>query len=279
LDNSGYNINTEKVLTLAALTFALYAGGSASYVLGVAIILPSSVATLINSTTIVHLTSQLTFMAVFVFALFKVSRLIVVGMAFFGQFLICKFYFGPKRPGGLRHPTVNRLQRRMYNAVVEGRSYSLFIFWVRIIIVTGTCLLTFFSFASTAIVTQPKTFLFFSTVLLMPITAIFGSMFAYRVHKRTLKEFFSSSEGRKLVVVTTLFVCMVLGMARTLAMMQGPTVFYSLGPEFCQLAPMMPVYGGNLYFDRQSSNFVIMSSNKIAFYIPHRSSQMVPICI
>ena len=76
------NMNSKEVLTFAALTFALYAGGSASYVLGVAISLPSSVATLINSTTIVHLSGQLTFMAVLIFALFKVSRLIVVGILF-----------------------------------------------------------------------------------------------------------------------------------------------------------------------------------------------------
>ncbi len=219
-------------------------------------------------------------MAVIIFALFKVSRLIVTGGVIWWNFLICKFHLGPKRPRGLRDPTVARLQRRMNNAVVEGRSHGRVVLVGRIIITLVFCVSTFFTIVTDPLPIELSSFALHYMIVMGAIIAIFGSMSAYRVSiSRTHREFVSSLEGRKLSGVTALFLCMIFGMVRTFTMMQGPTVIYSLGPEVCQLAPMMPVYGGDLYFDRESSNFVVISSDKIAFYIPHANSQKVPACI
>jgi hypothetical protein len=264
----------------AALAFALYVGGSAAYVLGVVVGLPPPIATLITPATIVHLSGQLTFIALIFFALFKVSRLVVTGLAFFSNFLICKFYFGLRRPRGLRDPAVARLARRMDKAALEGRLQGRVIFGFRIVIALAFCAFTFFRIEASSFTTHPSRAMLYVTIFVGGVMAILGSMSAYRVAvSRSHGEFLNSSEGRKLAVVTALFLCMIFGMARTFTMLQGPTVYYSFGREVCQLAPMMPVYGGNLYFDRESSNFVVMSSDKIALYIPHLTSQKTPACI
>ncbi|RBW41080.1 hypothetical protein DS901_18455 [Loktanella sp. D2R18] len=273
-------MSRKDVLTCAVLVLALYAGGNAAYILGIVLGLPAPIATLINHASIVHLSGQLTFMALIIFALFKITRLIIVGLVFQWIFMICKFRYGPKKPRGLRGPTLVRLQRRMLNAVVEGRSYGRVVFGGRIIAVLAFCLSTFFSIANEEFTTQLISLSVVYTILFGGFIAITGSMSAYQVAtSRTHREFINSAEGRKLAVVTTLFLCMLLGMARTFTMIHGPTLSYSFGNEVCHFAPMMPVYGGNLYFDHESSSFVVLSSNKIVFYMPHRTSQKPPACI
>jgi hypothetical protein len=276
----GWKVSAGQVMTWAAVAFALYVGGSAAYVLGVIVGLPSQIATLINHATVVHLSGQLTFITLIIVALFKVSRLIVVGLVFFWNFVICKFYLAPKRPRGLRNPVVLRLQRRMNNAVVEGRTHGRVIFFLRILIALAFCVHTFLPIVTGSVTTQPYRIVQYSTFFGGGLLAIVFSMSAFGVFaSRTLTEFFNSPQGRKLAVVTLLYFCMVFGMARAFTMMQGPTVYYTLGLEVCQLAPMMPVYGGNLYYDRETFNFVVLSSDKIAFYIPHLTSQKAPACI
>ncbi|MFD1160744.1 hypothetical protein [Roseovarius aestuarii] len=290
MDNSGNSwrkiigdlpvLKAGEVLTFGALFFALYVGGTGAFLLGVVFGLPSSVVTLINHATIVHLSGQLTFIALIIFALFKVSRLFVIGSVVFFNFLICKFYFGLRKSRGLRDPVVARLQRRRNKAVVEGRSYGAFVFGVRIIMVLVFSISTFLPIETGSFITYPSRIALYYTILFGGIMAILGLLSAYRVaDKRTHREFFNSPEGWKLAFVATLFLCMVFGMARTFTMMQGPTVRYALGAEVCQLAPMMPVYGGNLYFDRESYNFVVISSDKIAVYVPHQASKKAPACI
>lgn len=274
------DLNAPQLVSFAALALALYIGGSTAYVLGVVVGLPSTITVLINHATIVHLSGQLTFMALVIFTLFKVSRLIVTGLIFVWFILIFKYQYGRKRPRGWRHPAIARLQRRMNNAVVEGRSHGIVILGARIAIAFVFCFSTFLTIVDGSFITYPSRILLNSTIFFGGLIAITGSMSAYRVAAgRTHKEFFNSTEGRNLAIAIALFVCMVFGMIRTLTMMQGSTVYYSFGGEVCQLAPMMPVYGGNLFFDRESYNFIVVSDNKIAFYIPHPASQKAPICI
>ncbi len=269
-----------QVMTSAALAIALYIGGSGAYILGFVIGLPWSVATLFNHATIVHLTGQLTFMALVILALFKVSRLLSMGALIHWNFMVCKFRLGPKRPGGLRDSAVSRLQRQMNNAVVEGRSHRRIVLGLRIVIVVVFCVFTFFKIETSSSTTTPQNVGLYSMIILAGVMGFTGSMSAYRVaEKQTHGEFLSTPRGRQLAVVTALFLCMVLGMARTFTMMQGPAVYYSSERGVCQLAPMMPVYGGDLYFERENSNFVVISSNKIAFYIPRLSSKTPPACI
>ncbi len=269
-----------QVLTLAILGFALYVGGSGAYILGVVVGLPWSVATLINHATVVHLTGQLTFMILIILALFKVSRLLSTGALIQWNFMVCKFRLGPKRPRGLRNPAVSRLQRQMNNAVVEGRSHRRIVLGMRIVIVVAFCLFTFFKIETRYSTTTLQNVVLYSMIILGGAIGFTGSMSAYRVaEKTTHRKFVRTPEGSRLTVVTALFLCMILGMARTFTMMHGPAVYYSSERGVCQLAPMMPVFGGDLYFERENSNFVVISSNKIAFYIPHLSSNTAPACI
>lgn len=274
------NLSAGQLLTLAALGFTLYVGGSGAYILGVVVGLPWSVATLINHATIVHLTGQLTFMVLIILALFKVANLFSTGALIQWNFMVCKFGLGPKRPRGLRDPAVSRLQRQMNNALVEGRSHMRIALGMRIVIVFAFCLFTFFKIETSSVTTTLQTLVIYSMIIFCGVIGFLGSMAAYRVaEKKTHKEFVSTPEGRRLAVVTILFVCMILGMARTFTMMHGPVVYFSSERGVCQLAPMMPVYGGDLYFEREDSNFVVISSNRIAFYIPRLPSLAEPACI
>jgi len=160
------NMSVGQLFTCTVLVLALYVGGSTAYVLGVVIGLPSSVATLVNHATIVHLSSQLAFISLIIFTLFKVSRLIVTGIVIWSNFLICKFYFGPKRPRGLRNPTVSRMQRRMNNAVVEGRSHRKIVLAARIIIAFAFFASTFFALATGKFTTQPLRVALYCTIFL-----------------------------------------------------------------------------------------------------------------
>jgi len=273
-------MGTGQVLTLAVLGFALYVGGSGAYILGVVVGLPWSVATLINNASIVHLTGQLTFMVLIMLALFKVSRLLSTGALIQWNFMVCKFCLGPKRPRGLRNPAVSRLQRQMNNAVVEGRSHRRIVLVMRILIVGAFCLFTFFKIETSSSTATPQKVVLYSMIVIVGAMGFMGSMSAYRVaEKKTHREFVSTPEGRRLAVVMALFLCMILGIARTFTMMQGSAVYYSSERGVCQLVPMMPVYGGDLYFERENSNFVVISSNRIDFYIPHRPSNTAPACI
>lgn len=274
------DMGTGQVLTLAVLGFALYVGGSGAYILGVVVGLPWSVATLINNASIVHLTGQLTFMVLIMLALFKVSRLLSTGALIQWNFMVCKFCLGPKRPRGLRNPAVSRLQRQMNNAVVEGRSHRRIVLVMRILIVGAFCLFTFFKIETSSSTATPQKVVLYSMIVIVGAMGFMGSMSAYRVaEKKTHREFVSTPEGRRLAVVMALFLCMILGIARTFTMMQGSAVYYSSERGVCQLVPMMPVYGGDLYFERENSNFVVISSNRIDFYIPHRPSNTAPACI
>lgn len=273
-------MSSREVLSAAIFALALYFGASGAYVLGFVVGLPNSLSTLINHATIMHLTGQLTFIALLMLVLFKVSRLIITGLLVFWNFLICKFRVAPKRPRGLRDHAVARLQRRMNNAVMEGRTHGKTILVARIAVVLLFCGSTFFTIVEETFTSHPSVVVRNISIFFGGLLAITGALSAYRVAtSQTHKEFFCSPQGRKLAVVTALFLCMVLGMVRTFTMMQGPTVSYSWGHEVCHLAPMMPVFGGDLYFDRDSSNFVVMSSNKINFYIPHLTSKGAPACI
>lgn len=273
-------MSATQVLTLAALGLALYVGGSGAYILGVVVGLPWSVATLINHATMVHLTGQLTFMILIILALVKVSRLLSMGALITWNSMVCKFGLGPKRPRGLRSPAVARFQRKMNNAVVEGRSHRRIVLGIRIIIVVAFCVVTFFKIETGSVSTTPENLVLHFMIILGGAIGFLGSMAAYRVaEKITHREFMSTPEGRRLAVVTALFLCMILGMTQTFFMMEGPAVYYSSELGVCQLVPMMPVYGGDLYFERENSNFVVVSSSRIVFFIPHLSSNTAPACI
>lgn len=264
-----------QALTFIVLAFALYVGAVGAYIFGVMLSLPWPVAMLINYKTAAHLTGQLLFMSVIVLTLFKLSDSFAIG-AFTGwNFLFAKFYLGPKRPRGLRNPAVARLQRRMDSSVIEGRSYKGIFFIFRIATVIVFCALTFFKTESRAGASSiPHALPVFAIIL-----GVFSILAAIRLGEGKLDKFFGSPEGRRVAVMSALILSMTLGIARTLTSLQGPTVYFSSEGNVCRLAPMMPVYGGDLYFDRETYNFVVVSSGRITFFIPHPISKEVPACL
>lgn len=268
----------EKFL-FTAVILVLYISAGSFYILGTLVGLPSVIVASMHQATVVYLLGQLSFMVVMAVALFKISQLIINGVFFFWIFCISKFYLAPKRPRGLRHPTVVRLQLRMNSAVVEGRMYANIIFWIRISATALFIALVFFPIEG-EIITSPSRISLMAIIFFGGITAILATLSVYRVGAgKTHREFFASPLGAKFGVVGALYFFMILGVLRSTSMMYGPVIYYHFKTDICELAPMVPVNDGHLYFDRDSQNFIIMSDGKIFYYIPHYASLQKPDCI
>ena len=245
--------------------------------LGVLAGLPASILTSVNNETIAYLFGQLNLILLIALFSLKISRLIVTGIFIQWNFLVCKVYLGPKRKRGLRHPTVQRMQRRLNNAVVAGRRHKWPILFLYSLITFLLIASTFFQIENRHVLTTPTRAMVFSIIVFGGLMAILGTMVAYRVGSgRTHSEFFSSNEGRSVALVAIIWLCMLFGMARSFSMMHGPTVNYSFENGVCQLTPMMPIYGGDLFFDRDSYNFLVLKNGRIAFYVPHTTPKAAP---
>jgi hypothetical protein len=274
------SLRPSELVTYALLAFAIYVGAGSAYVLGVLFGLPSVIITSINHATIAHLFGQITFLAIMAVSLFKVSQLFVRGILFQSNFTICKFYYGPKRPRGLRHPAVARLQRRMNSSVVEGRSFGKTALVTRIFLTLAFLIFVFFPIQNSEVPTSILSLSTLFVVIPLSLIAVFGSLSAYRVAAgRTHRDFFASFEGKSFAVLAILWFCLLVGMARSFSMMHGSALSYAFEGKVCSLAPMMPIFVGELFFDQDSKNFVIMSDGRISFFIPHFSARHAPSCI
>ncbi|MDT0682610.1 hypothetical protein RM543_07930 [Roseicyclus sp. F158] len=272
-------MSVKEVLACAVAAFALYVAAGSAYILGVLLGLPAVVVTSLNHTSITHLFGQATFGAVLAFTFFKLSKVIVNGVLIFTNFLLCKYYYGGRRPRGLDDPTVARLQRRMDSAVIEGRAYGKSAIIARASITIVFMYLMFFQIDLTQTITTLARALGYALIWLLGSMFVFSSMLAYRVlDGRTCREFLSSPEGRGFGVLLALWIIFLIGTVRSSSMMHGPTFHYSPEEKVCRLAPMMPVYGGDLYFDQQSNNFVIINDGKILLHVPHLTSE-APSCV
>ena len=273
-------MSLREILSYATVALVLYISAGSAYILGFLAGLPVVLISMVNHATTLHLFGQLTFMVVIGFSLFKVSQLFGRGVFVMWTFTICKFCIGPKKPRGLRDQGVQRLQRRMNNAIAEGRAFRWEILLIRIAITGLFTAIIFFPITIDDIFVSAGSAFGFLTFFLLSFMAFFASLSAYRVGSgQSHRDFFTSPDGRKFVVTAALFLCVFVGWARSSSTMYGPTVNYSTEGSICEVAPMMPVYGGNLYFDQKSRNFVVISDGKISFYVPHVTSQNAPICI
>ena len=170
------NLRIHDVFEYSIAAVILYIGAGSAYILGGALGLPPVIVTSLNHSSITHLLGQVSFVWVVALSLFKVLYILTNGLFISLNFLICKFYFGWKRPRGLRHPSVARLQRRMNHAVHAGRSYRKSFVIIRWALTLVFLYLMFFDFGNQAIATTPTRMLVFSLPIMLGLLYVISAM-------------------------------------------------------------------------------------------------------
>lgn len=273
-------LTIKELISYVTVIAAIYLGAVGSYMLGITLGLPWPVATLLNNDSVIYLTGQLTFMLVVALALFKISEILSAGMFFGWHFLICKFYLGPKRPRGLRNPAVYRIHKRLNSSIVEDRAHVKSRLVIRTMCVGALIFFIFFRTSQSHKNLDFTNLVLYNYIGIAGFMGILGFLASHRVaDKISHLDFAKSPQGRRLIIVSTLFFCMMLGIWKINSVMYGPTLHYSVDNKSCRLTSIIPVHGGDLFLDHDSLNFVILSSGKAHLYIPMPSSPGKPSCM
>jgi hypothetical protein len=274
------NLRTHDVLKYSVAAVVLYIGAGSAYILGVTLGLPSVIVTSLNHSSITHLLGQASLVGMLALSFFKILYLLTNGLFILLNILICRYYFAQKRPQGWRQPSVARLMRRMNNAIHQGRSYRKSFIMIRWTLTLVFLYFMFFKLENNAIATTPSMILVFLMAIAPGLFFVIGALSDNRdADIKAHGDLLALPKRTKLIVLVALWICMLLGLMRSSAMMHGAEVHYKFGEKVCGLAPMMPIYGGDLYFDRVSYNFVVVADGKITFYIAHQMSQEPPACL
>jgi hypothetical protein len=268
------------IFALGIIIFMLYLGAGSAYLLGAIVALPLPISRLFNGETFGYLYTQAAFIGLCSFALFKISRVIVVGLVVLVVNWITEFQIRSKRRRKYRKEVLWRVTKKQNKAIFEGRAFAKSIFLICVALVIAFSIVVFFS---TTEETFPITIwgFFLSLTILMGGSMALVSVpatfdFGFRLKR---EEFIRSPLGIGILTSVGLFLFFNLGAWRMHSMMYGETVFFVVGEERCELAPMLPVFGGDLYYERRALNFVIISGGEIIVYLPSRYSSGPPPCL
>jgi hypothetical protein len=208
----------------------------------------------------------MTFILVIGFVVFKVSRPLVQGALFSRNFLICKFYIGPKKKDGLRDVAVMRLQRRLNYKAIERKR---FIFIAALICALLFIHFTFLRISSEFVTIYAISFLLLFSAFSFLVMFLLGSISALNdADDRPFTAFIKTTKGMNIFVSVCLAACAILGASHTLIKIHGPLLYYPVQDRICAVSPMMPVYGGDLYYERSRGYFLVISSGRVNFVIP-----------
>ena len=274
------NSTVSQLLSLGVILVALYLGAISAYLLGVVITLPQTVTTIINQTSIIHLTTQLTFIMILAVSLSKVLHPLLVGLLFLWNQLVRDFLLGRNRKNRIEDVARSaqyRLEQRRNRQVVEGRAFNKLIVFLKFLIISTILFILLFNIDENASPVFGIFAMLFLPFMFLPIITILATVNSYRVTNEGPKlKFFASQTGAQFTISICLLAFFFLGVGRTISLIYGPTVYYNLPNGACRLAPMMPVFGGSLFFHQESENFVIIENGDIAFYIPRLGSRIAP---
>lgn len=272
-------ISLRELVCLLCVAIIILFGASGAYLLGVLFVVPMPIARLFNESTLLHIAGDLSLLVVVGWSFYKISWLAITGLYVWWLFILCKFIIGPKYDGGLRNPVVARYQfgrvRRFLvkrkKEILIGRLFLTMIFLYSL----------FFRFSDGEFIVQPGiwTLIYVSLFGGIPL-AIFGTLAAFKVGSRiSLREFIRTSEGRLLFVITVLFMIAIIGAWRTFALTAADMFHYPTETGTCQLAPMFPVFGGDLFFEKQSQSYIVLDKQNRGFYWREQSNLPTPSCL
>ncbi|MFD1196320.1 hypothetical protein ACFQ3C_16740 [Seohaeicola saemankumensis] len=271
------NLTTSQPFSFGVIFVALYLGAISAYLLGVAITLPQAIVTIINQSSIIHLTTQITFVMILAISLTKVLHPLLVGALFLWNQLVRDFQLGRNRKRTIRKAAFYRLEYRRNRQVVEGRAFRKLINFQKSIIISLILLALLFNIDDNANPAFGIFAMLFFPIIFLPIITILATLNSYRATEvKSKSEFLTSQAGAQFIISMCLLAFFFLGIGRTVSIIYGPNVFYNLPNGVCRLAPMMPVFGGALYFHQESEHFVIIENGDIAFYIPRLGSSGAP---
>jgi len=258
--------------TFTTLLF-IFLGAFGAYLLGMMLLLPRSLFSLMDETTITFLLANISFLIVVGWAFFKFSRLIVYVIFFSGLFLYCKFALGRHYHRGLRNPKVARFQKssgRRFLRSTDGRVRSaisqLFLAWYFLWVL----------FFSDATLQKNQMIIFY--VVLIVIGSVLSS---FRViEKISHKEFFQLPEGRQFLGLIGICFFVALGALRTSHMLNAKPLTLLNESRSCQVTAMFPVFGGDLYYSPETQNFIVIKSGGSKLILSDSASvSNIPACL
>lgn len=273
------DISAAEFLRLSLIAAVVILGAAGAYLLGVLFAVPWAVARLFNEATLLHIAGDLTLLVAVGWSFFKISHLAITGLYSLWLFLLCKFIIGRKYERGLRNPIVSRYQFGRFRRFLVGKKKLILFGQVCLTVIFLYSL--FFNFSNEPIVVVPNISKLFSTILFGGIPlAIFGTLAAFQVgSKISHREFLLTSDGRLLLILVFLLVIAVLGTWRTYALSASKAFHFPTEFGTCELAPMFPVFGGNLFFEKQSQSYVVFDNLGRGMYWRKRSDLAPPACL
>lgn len=262
--------------TLAIAWIAL--GSTGAYILGFAIAFPWAIVRLFNSETIGHLTGDLLFIILLGWTFFKFSQPIIVGLIAFYLFGIAKFFVGPKYLGGTMSPQAQKYKRIKLRKIIKKHEVALVL--MRALISVIFIYLVFFSSSHTnSILTPLQAFSFFA----LPIVIVFGILATLNANSdRRGGSFFRDFHNpvmRSQFILLGLLVFVWLGMLRAMGMVAPSSFTLSTDLGVCELAPMFPVNGGDLYYERKSASYIIFGSLQNGIFLKQDLNPIAPKCL
>jgi hypothetical protein len=265
-----------KDLLVVSVTIVMVSlGATGAYILGIASSFPWEIVRLFSSETATHLTGDLLFITLLGWIIFKFSQPIVIGSIAFFFFLVAKIIIGPKHDRGISSPQAQKYQSVKLRRLLKKRAF--FLLFARLLFSFSFVFFAFFSFSGTGRVVSPFMWPEAFLIVLMGVGAML-SAHAARRKVSFLSELRNPVMRSQFVLLGLLFFGF-LGSLRSLGMVAPSTFKFSTDLGVCELSPMFPIYGGDLYYDRKSAGYIIFGSPPFAIFLENPLEPIAPECL
>jgi len=271
-----FEIKYDDFFAITAIVLIVWFSGVSAFVVGVMISLPNPVSKIVNTQSVAHLGAQLTFMIAVWWVVYKISRAIVLGS--FSIFLVArtKFSIVNRYPDGYRDPVVARWQRRKLNELIYGS--ELVIRFSQLIISVFTIVALFFyrgergSFDS-------MPWLEINAAFFFALAAIFAFMFAHQAPIRFSHwDVVKSRNGVPFFGAILLLVFVYLGIHYSLGVSASQPFYLETDFGLCELSPMFPVFGGQLFFEHLSGGYIVIGGEGNILALQGANKSMIADC-
>jgi hypothetical protein len=234
------NLDFKTSVHLALSAISLYLGASFAFSLGFIVALPWAMISFLSAESYAFILTQLTLMVGLSFIVFKISKLFVAGAMF--QALLWRLKFINKKRVGQTHfrQAGYRFYFGFHTKVIRRGHLKRPIMIASIAMTVIFFGLTFFFFDEPAVSSTPSRFFLFAILIIFSFSAITGAATILLHSGINDKKSGNVLQVAGWLLSVGLFFSASLGVARALAMHQGPTLNVIVGDDICSLTPLMP---------------------------------------
>lgn len=256
--------NQSKWLRLPELATAVGAivGSLGSYILGAALVLPSQLFGIANEETLVAFGVQATILLTVSWALFRISHVLVVWIYIFGVFLYAKFSIERRFKIRTDHPKSRAFQNRRLREFTRREEGQARLLISRLLITFWAVWELMLDNAQPAL--QQKV-MFYLIVGFGMVFLSFSSAFRRTIdgspRKSNLSFAFSSEMFWFLAAMVSVAI-VSFGALRTSHQMHSGNMYVVGAGAVCSLSGLVPVIGGELFYERETGVFVIVGAQR-----------------